>query len=144
MIEVRRVIATLAELEGMAFNVRTGSGHTVALDATPDHGGRGKGPSPMEMLLMGLAGCTGMDVIALLRKMRQDVTSYEVHVSGIQAEEHPRLYTSVDVEHRVRGRGLDRAMVERAVNLSATRYCPASATLSAVGDLQHRVMIEQE
>jgi putative redox protein len=143
MAEPRKAIARLVGLNGMAFNVETGSGHTVALDATPEHGGQGAGPSPMETLLVGLAGCTGMDVIALLRKMRQDVTSYEVLVLGFQRDEHPRVFASVEVEHRVRGRGLAQAMVEKAVNLSATRYCGASATLAGVGDVRHRVTIEE-
>jgi putative redox protein len=98
----------------------------------------------METLLVALAGCTGMDVISLLRKMRQTVTGYEVRVSGVQADEHPRVYTSIDVEHVVTGIGLEIGKVERAVELSATRYCPVSATAGAVGSVRHRATIRNQ
>ena len=141
MAETKAVTAKLLDLSGMTFEAQTPSGHSLTLDASPEHGGEGHGPSPMETLLVALAGCTGMDVISLLRKMRQNVTGYEVRVSGIQADEHPRIYTSVDVEHIVTGVGLEATKVERAVELSATRYCPVSATLSGVGTVRHRATI---
>ncbi|MFN0073999.1 MAG: OsmC family protein [Chloroflexota bacterium] len=142
MVEHRSVSATLLEANGMAFTAETASGHRLTLDASAEHGGQGHGPSPMELLLVSLAGCTGMDVISLLRKMRQDVTGYEVRVSGLPASEHPRIYTDVDVEHIVTGRALNRVKVERAVELSATRYCPVSATLSGVGEVRHRATLK--
>jgi putative redox protein len=142
--EPRTVTASLLDLSGMAFEARTPSDHVVTLDASPEHHGGDQGPTPMEALLVALAGCTGMDVISLLRKMRQNVTRYEVRVSGIQADEHPRIYTSVEVEHVVTGVRLEPAKVERAVELSATRYCPVSATLSAVGSVRHRATVREE
>lgn len=144
MPEPRTVRATLVDPTEMAFQATGPSGHSVTLDASPEHGGSGRGPSPMELLLEALAGCTGMDVISLLRKMRQRVTAYEVRVSGTPASEHPRIYTHVEVEHIVSGEQLDRAKVERAVELSATRYCPVSATLSGVGEVVHRVTIREQ
>jgi putative redox protein len=144
VVEVRTVSANLLDLSGMSFEAHTSSGHTLTLDASAEHGGTGRGPSPMEVVLVALAGCTGMDVISLLRKMRQSVTSYEVRVSGTAADEHPRIYTSVDVEHIVTGVELDPSKVERAVELSATRYCPVSATLSGVGTVRHRATIRVE
>lgn len=143
MAEVRLVSANLLDLGGMSFEAHTPSGHRLTLDASAEHGGVGHGPSPMEVLLVALAGCTGMDVISLLRKMRQTVTSYEVRVSGTAADEHPRIYTSVDVEHVVTGLALDPSKVERAVELSATRYCPVSATLSGVGTVHHRATVRE-
>jgi len=142
--EVRTVSTRLLDSGGMAFEGHTPSGHTLTLDASPEHGGAGNGASPMELLLVALAGCTGMDVISLLRKMRQDVTAYEVRVHSVQADEHPRIYTSVDVEHIVTGQGLDESKVHRAVELSSTRYCPVSATLSGVGSVRHRATINSE
>lgn len=141
MPEVRTVSAALADISEMAFTATTASGHTIRLDASAEHGGAGTGPSPMEVLLVSLAGCTGMDVISLLRKMRQDVTDYQVQVKGQPADDHPRIYTTVEVEHIVTGRGLDTAKVDRAVELSATRYCPVSATLSGVGEVTHRATV---
>jgi putative redox protein len=142
--EVRTVSANLLNLSGMTFEARTPSGHALALDASAEHGGAGHGPSPMEVLLVALAGCTGMDVISLLRKMRQNVTAYEVRVNGTAADEHPRIYTSVEVEHIVTGVALDRSKVERAVELSATRYCPVSATMSGVGTVRHRGIVRED
>jgi putative redox protein len=128
----------------MAFQATTGSGHQVVLDAAAAHGGDNRGPSPMELLLASLGGCTGMDVVAMLRKMRQDVTDYRVEVQGVRRDEHPRIYTSITVEHVVRGRGLDSSKVARAVELSATRYCPASAMLSAAAEVRHTFRVEDE
>lgn len=134
-----------AELVGpLSFRARTGSGHEVTMDASPEAGGENRGMRPMEMLLAGLAGCTGMDVASILRKMRQDVTGYEVRVTGERAEEHPKVYTHIVVEHVVRGRNLVEANVARAVELSATRYCSASAMLEKAARVEHKYTILQE
>jgi putative redox protein len=92
----------------------------------------------MELLLLGLGGCTGMDVISLLRKMRQDVSAYQVDLEAERAEEHPRTMTDVSIVHVVRGRRLNATLIQRAIELSATRYCPASAMLSKAAVLHHR------
>ena len=144
MAEEVTVTAGLLDLSGMTFQTRTPSGHALTLDASSELGGEGHGPSPTETLLVALAGCTGMDVISLLRKMRQNVTGYEVRVSGVQADDHPRIYTSVDVEHVVSGIQLEASKVDRAVKLSATRYCPVSATLGAVGTVRHHATIRNQ
>lgn len=128
----------------MGFRAETGSGHEVLMDAAPDVGGEDRGARPMELLLVGLAGCTGMDVISILRKMRQDITGYEVRAIGERAEEHPRRYTRIVVEHIVRGRGVTEANVARAVELSATRYCAVSATLEKAASVEHRYSIVEE
>jgi putative redox protein len=136
--------ATLRLVDGMAFEAETGSGHRLRLDAAPDHGGHDTGPSPMELLLASLGGCTGMDVVSILRKMRQDVTDYRVEVQGTRRDEHPQVFTHIQVTHVVRGRQLDPAKVARAVELSATRYCSASAMLAESADLKHTFRIEDE
>jgi putative redox protein len=128
----------------MQFQGTAGSGHEVRLDANPAHGGQGGGFSPMELLLLGLGGCTAMDVIALLRKMRQEVTDYRVEVEGERRDEHPQIYTRIRVVHVVRGRNLDPKAVARAVELSETRYCPASAMLAASTALTHEFRLEAE
>jgi putative redox protein len=113
----------------MQFDVTSATGHTIALDVPDADGGSNHGPTPMEMLLMALAACTGMDVIAILRKKRQVVTTYEVRVSGTRAEKHPRVYVDVTVEHIVTGHHVDPQAVRRAVELSETTYCGVSKTL---------------
>jgi len=91
----------------------------------------------MELLLSGLAGCTGMDVISILRKQRQDVTAYEVHVTGIRAEEHPMVFVEITVEHIVTGHHIKPEAVARAIQLSEERYCGAGAMLGKVAHLTH-------
>jgi putative redox protein len=129
---------------GMAFRGKADSGHELTLDSAPEVGGEDKGLRPMELLILGLAGCTGMDVISILRKMRQEVTGYEVRVAGERADEHPKVYTHIAVEHVVRGRGLSPQNVARAVELSATRYCPASAMLGKAARVEHTFRIVEE
>jgi putative redox protein len=136
--------ATVTWQSGLAFEAKVGSGHALELDASTEHGGRNGGPSPMELLLVGLGGCTGMDMVALLRKMRQDVTAYRVEVHGGRRDEHPQIYTEITVVHVVCGRDLDPRSIARAVELSATRYCPASAMLSAAAKVEHTFRIEAE
>jgi putative redox protein len=130
--------------DGMSFTGHTGTGFELALDAEPDVGGKGRGARPMELVLMALAGCTGMDVISILRKMRQDVTGYEVRVRGDErAPDFPKVYTKITVEHVVRGRGIAESSVARAVELSATRYCPVSAMLGHTARVVHTYVIEE-
>ncbi|MCL5264285.1 MAG: OsmC family protein [Chloroflexi bacterium] len=115
--------------DGMAFDVETPSGYHLTIDAAPDVGGQDKGPRPLELLLVALGGCTGMDVISILRKKRLAVTGYEVFVRAERAQEHPMVYTSIQVEHVVRGKNISPDAVARAIELSETKYCPASAML---------------
>jgi putative redox protein len=110
----------------------------MLLDTVAEYGGADRGARPIELLLLGLGGCTGMDVIGILRKMRQDVTAYEVRVEADRSEQHPKVLTRITVEHVVRGRGLDAAAVRRAVELSATRYCAVSAMLGKSAEIEER------
>lgn len=111
------------------FEVEVGSGHHVTLDAVEHDGGQNAGFLSMGLLLVGLAGCTGMDVISILRKKRQQVTGYQVHVEGIRAEDHPMIFTEVTVEHIITGHQLQPEAVVRAIQLSKERYCGAGAML---------------
>ena len=122
--------ASVDLLDGMAFRATTGTGHEVVMDAAPEVGGSDAGPRPMEMLLVGLGGCTGMDVISILRKMHQHVSGYQIRLSGERATDHPKIFTSISVEHVVRGRDVSADAVKRSVELSATRYCSAAAMLN--------------
>jgi putative redox protein len=131
---------------GMEFRAESGTGHVVPMDASVPDGGDDAGFRPMELLLVGLAGCTGMDVISILRKMRQEITGYEVWVQGTRAEAHPMVFTEIAVEHRITGRNIDPAAVARAIELSESRYCGAGAMLGKVAQLTHtyRVVASEE
>jgi len=135
MAETMTVQSKLAT--GMRFEVEAGSGHHVTLDAAEHGGGHNEGFRPMELLLVGLAGCTGMDVISLLRKKRQQVTGYEVHVTGVRAEEHPMVFVEITVEHIVTGHRIQPEAVAHAIELSEERYCGAGAMLGKVAHLTH-------
>jgi putative redox protein len=131
-----------AKLEtGMQFTAVTGSGHSLTLDAAEHVGGQNKGFRPMEMLLVGLAGCTAMDVISILRKKRQDVTDYRVYVEGLRADEHPMVFVDITVEHIITGHNISPEAVARAIELSETRYCGAGAMLSKTARLRHTFRI---
>lgn len=115
---------------------RTEHGQTISLDADPP-AGDDSAAGPKEVLLAALAGCTGMDVASLLRKKRQTATAYEIVVSGESADDHPKVFTTITVEHRVSG-AVDAEALRRSIELSATRYCPVNAMLSASATVEHR------
>ena len=121
--------AIVTLVDGMQFVVETGSGHSFTIDSVPDVGGNDTGPRPFELLAAGLAGCTGMDVISILRTMRQRPTGLTVHVTSERATEHPKKFVSIHIEYTVTGYDLSEDRVARAIELSETKYCPAMATL---------------
>lgn len=125
---------------GLRFRVHTDSGIAYHLDS----GEGAKDPSPVDVLLASLAGCTGMDVIFILRKKRLDVTGYTLEVTGQRRDDHPRGYTAMEVVHRVRGRGVPRAAVEEAVRLSEEKYCSVHFTLAPAVKLTSRIEVEEE
>jgi putative redox protein len=113
----------------MSFIGKAGSNHLVPMDSGPEFGGESSATKPMEMLLIGLGGCTGMDVVSLLKKMRQDFAGIEVNITADRAEEHPNVYTKIDLEYVIYGPGIDEEKVKRAVELSQEKYCGVSAML---------------
>jgi putative redox protein len=115
---------------------RTADAHIVSMDSDEPEG-VGQAAGPKEVLLAALAGCTSMDVASILRKKRQSATAYQIVVSGDSATDHPKVFTNIQVEHRVEG-DVSAEALRRAIELSATRYCPVSATLSAVATIEHR------
>ncbi|MGB0964525.1 MAG: OsmC family protein [Litorivicinus sp.] len=122
--------ATVKWLDGMAMVAESGSGHGFMMDGAPANGGRNAGARPMEVLLMGLGGCTTFDVISILKKARQPITDCVVELNGERADTVPSVYTAIHVHFKVYGEDLDPAKVERAVKLSAEKYCSASLMLS--------------
>ncbi|MBF8164374.1 OsmC family protein [Ectopseudomonas hydrolytica] len=120
------------------FLGESGSGHAVVMDGPPDAGGRNLGIRPMEMLLIGLGGCSNFDVVSILRKGRQPVESCEVFLDAERASEEPKVFTKIHLHFVVKGRGLKEAQVRRAVELSAEKYCSASIMLGRAGvDISH-------
>ena len=115
------------------FLGESGSGHAVVMDGPPDAGGRNLGIRPMEMLLIGLGGCSNFDVVSILRKGRQPVESCEVFLDAERADEEPKVFTKIHLHFVVKGRGLKEAQVKRAVELSAEKYCSASIMLGRAG-----------
>ena len=125
----------------MSFEGSAESGFQVPLGTFPEVGGDNDGFRPMELIAIGLAGCTAMDVISILKKKRQDVTGFEVKVDTTRADEHPRIFTSGSIEYIFEGHDLDEKAVVRAIELSAARYCPAQAMLGQVMpiDLHYKI-----
>ena len=121
--------ATATLVQDMQFMVEMGSGHALVIDASPKVGGKDSGPRPMELMAASIVGGTGMDVISILRKMREKVTSLKVHVNAQSAEDHPKKLTSIHITYTLMGFNLDEKKVQQAINLSETRYCPAMASL---------------
>ena len=124
-------------VDGMMFVGESGSGHAVVMDGAPEYGGRNLGIRPMEMLLIGLGGCTAFDVVQILRKGREQVSDCEVEVMAERAETDPKVFTKIHVAYRVRGRNLAPAKVERASQLSKEKYGSASIMLGAVAEITH-------
>ena len=114
---------------GLSFTGTSGSGFDIPLGVSEEHGGVGDGASPMELILVALGGCTGMDVISILKKKQQDVTHFEVVIHGERAEEHPKVYTDITLEYIVTGHNVDLEAVKRAVELSETKYCSVNGML---------------
>lgn len=129
--------ASIKWIGGMAFEGTPGSGHSVVMDASPDFGGEDKGPRPMEMLLLGMGGCTSIDVMSMLKKGRQDVTDCVAEIEAERADDHPKVFTRIHVHFKVSGRGLDAKRVAHAIELSANKYCSASIMLGKTAEITH-------
>lgn len=126
---------------GMSFDGSAGSGFTLPMGASSDVGGADDGFRPLELLLVGLAGCTAMDVISILKKKRQEVTDFSVSVQAERANDHPKVYTKINLEYKIAGKGLDRAAVERAIELSETKYCSAQAMLGKTAQIENTLIV---
>ena len=130
-------------ISDMQFVGETGSGHAIVLDTQPPDG-RNTGPSPMELLLVGLGGCTAVDVVNILTKKRQQIRTVEGLVHGEQRQEPPNIYTDIVVEYVVYGKGISEKAVEQAIELSETKYCSAAAMMNKVAKIttKHRIVEE--
>ena len=130
---------------GLRLVGEASSGPAIVLDhVLPGEEGRETGPRPLELLLIGLAGCSAMDVVSILQKKRQPFTGLQVKVTAERADEHPRVYTHIHLEYVVTGQGVEPQAVERAIELSQTKYCPAAAMLSKAVEITTSYQIVQE
>jgi putative redox protein len=135
-VEIMAKEAVLNWTDGLQFVGRASEGPAVVLD-NPEGG---SGPSPMDLVLIGIAGCTGMDVISILRKKRTPFTGMRIHIQGDRAENHPRRYTRIGIEFVVYGSGVKAADVERSIQLSVTKYCGAIASVNAAVETSFRIL----
>lgn len=131
-------------VEQVTFLGESGSGHAVVMDGSPESGGRNLGPRPMEMLLLGAGGCTSFDVISILKKSRQAVSDCHVELEAERAETDPKVFTKIHMHFVVKGRDIKPDVVERAIRLSAEKYCSASIMLGQMAVITHDFEIVQE
>ena len=133
--------ARIKWVQDVMFVGESGSGHSVVMDGAPAAGGRNLGVRPMEMMLLGLGGCSAFDVMMILKRGREAVTDCTVELDGERADTDPKVFTKVALRYVVTGRNLDRKKVERAVQLSAEKYCSASAMFGKTAKLEHTIEI---
>ncbi|MGR9116222.1 MAG: OsmC family protein [Gammaproteobacteria bacterium] len=124
-------------VDGVMFVGEAGSGHAVVMDGPPDHGGRNMGPRPMEMILLGVGGCSSFDVVQILQKGRNDIVDCRVDISAERVDGIPSVFSEIHLHFVVTGRNLKPSVVERAVKLSAEKYCSASIMLGKVVSITH-------
>ncbi len=127
---------------GMAFDIEL-QGHRITVDATAEVGGRDLGPSPKSLLLAGLAGCTGMDVVSILRKMGQEWDSFNLQIEAESSEKHPKVYTDIKINYIFSGKNLSKDKIEKAINLSQNKYCGVTAMLKSSASISHEIIIEK-
>ncbi|MFZ0106182.1 MAG: OsmC family protein [Thiobacillus sp.] len=135
--------ARIKLIEGVSFAGQSESGHTVVMDGPPDSGGKNLGVRPMEMLLLGLGGCSAFDVVHILRKGRQAITDCIAEIDATRADTDPKVFTRIHVHFIVSGHGLDPKRVEQAVKLSAEKYCSASIMLGKVAEITHDFEVQE-
>lgn len=128
-------------VQDVMFVGESGSGHSVVMDGAPDAGGRNMGFRPMEMLLLGLGGCSAFDVMLILKRGRESVTDCIVEIDAERATTDPKVFTKIQMHYTVTGHALDRKKVERAVALSAEKYCSASAIIAKTAEITHTITL---
>ncbi len=135
--------ARIKWIENVSFIAESGSNHALVMDGAPEGGGRNMGPRPMEVVLMGTGGCTAYDVVHILRKSRAPVSDCVLEIEAERAEEDPKVFTRIHFHFIVTGKGLKAAQVERAVHLSAEKYCSASIMLGKTAAITHDFEIRE-
>jgi len=129
-------------IDGMRFVATDSTGHSIVMDASKQVGGEGSGFSPLQLLLAALGGCTGIDIVDIMRKQRQQMDDLEIEVSGERVKEPPRVYDKIHVEYKVKGRGIKEKAVQRAIRLSEEKYCSVGAMLKAKAEVTSSYTIQ--
>jgi putative redox protein len=138
------VEAKVTLVKDMQFTGKATSGHSLIMDADKGAGEANAGFVPMELLLVGFGGCSGMDVISILRKKRQQITGLEINVKGEKGDSYPKVYKEVHIEYVVKGKSVEKEAVKRAIALSLEKYCSVGATLAKAGTITHSYKIVEE
>jgi putative redox protein len=136
MIEVK-----VKSIGNMQFVGKSASGHGTLMDTRVEAGGENTGPTPMELLLIALGGCTGMDVVSVLRKMQVEFSLFEIEIRGERSEEHPKVYKKIELVYRIKGNNVSKDKVKHAVELSQEKYCSVSAMLKSVANITYIIEI---
>lgn len=141
--ELLPVVIKVKWVDGMRFVANDDKGHSIVMDVSKDHGGEGSGFGPMQLMLAAFGGCTGIDIVELLRKQRQQLETLEITVSGRRVSEPPRVYDKVHVDYVFKGKDLREKAVQRATALSQDKYCSVGATLRTKADVTYNYVIQQ-
>jgi putative redox protein len=136
--------AKVTYTSGLQFVGGASSGHAIVMDGDTGFGGNNTGLRPMELLLVSLGGCTGMDVISIMKKKQQDVTGFEININGQKAENHPKKFTDITIEYIVRGRGISEEALKKSIDLSMNKYCSIKAALEGTAKISFSYRIIQE
>ncbi|MBU4321431.1 MAG: OsmC family protein [Nitrospinae bacterium] len=136
--------AKVTYVDGLQFVGEAASGHAIVMDGDKEVGGRNTGARPMELLLIGLGGCSGMDIVSILKKKKQEINGVEIKVKGEKAGNYPKKFTDIDIEFIVRGRNVSDDAVKRAVELSMEKYCSVKATLEGSAKITWSYKIIEE
>lgn len=137
------IVVKVKWIDGMRFVANDDKGHSIVMDVSKEAGGEGSGFGPMQLLLVAFGGCTGIDVVDIMRKQRQRLEDLEIVVSGERVSEHPRVYDKIHVEYRVSGKDLKEKAVQRAIELSEQKYCSVGAMLRAKANVTSSYTIQQ-
>jgi len=126
---------------GVSFEATTESGHSLVMDGAPSGGGNNLGARPMELLLSGLGGCTGYDVVTILNKSRQEISHFDINIEAERADSDPKVFTKIRIIFKISGKNLNRKIIERAIHLSADKYCSASIMLGKSAEISHELIL---
>lgn len=139
-----QVKAYIKQINGISFVGKTDSNHWITMDGPEDFGGSNAGIRPKELMLLALAGCTGSDVVSILQKKRIDVRSFEINITAEMSDDHPKVYTSMNIDYIFKGKGIKESDVERAIELSQTKYCGVTKMYEKAMTITHSFQIHNE
>ncbi|MBK6678820.1 MAG: OsmC family protein [Ignavibacteriales bacterium] len=139
-----QVKAYVKQINGISFVGKTDSNHWITMDGPEDFGGSNAGIRPKELMLLALGGCTGSDVVSILQKKRIDVRSFEINITAEMTDDHPKVYSSMNIEYVFKGKGIKDSDVERAIELSQTKYCGVTKMYEKAMEITHSFTIHNE